>query len=301
MPLNPINQQNFLFQKKKKHHAPIFNFGIGFESISHKKKPQMIKKFGLWASAISIIILQSCSVNTETTYYKDTATSMQSNVLIDNSMFAMLNMMGNSSDASKAITGENLDELSTDWQSIYDIQKNEKIVLNDKDAQALKKMYIKLNKDKGEISGISLKYDKLLPAEIAAIFASKKELRRIPLQDIAKWDGNRLEIDTEKFNSTEFLKDLQIDDTEKPETKSDSVEAYGKQMASAAIGMMKMMKLNYSNTLKFQKNIKSIEGKHDFVEQLDKNTIKINVKTADLWDEGKHLKNKDKKIIITTE
>ena len=54
----------------------------------------MMKKIGLWVSAVLLIALQSCSVNTETTYYKDSASSMESNILIDKGMLSMMNMMG---------------------------------------------------------------------------------------------------------------------------------------------------------------------------------------------------------------
>jgi hypothetical protein len=261
----------------------------------------MIKKFGLWAAAAAFIVLQSCSVNTETTYFKDSATSMESSILMDQGMMGMINMM-NSSGNSKTLP--DLANLSSDWQSLYDMQKDGKVVLNEKEAGPLKKMYVKVNRQKGEILGLSLKYDKLLPVEIASLFASKKELKSIPLQDIARWDGEKLVIDTEKFNMAESLYELQKVKPEahskSPRTKQDSIEAYGRQMASGVIGMAKMFNGNFTNTLKFQRPIKRIEGKHDFVEQVDDRTIKINVKSADIWDEGKNLKNKDKKITIYT-
>ncbi|AZI19521.1 hypothetical protein [Chryseobacterium taklimakanense] len=61
----------------------------------------MTKKFGLWFAAFLALLLQSCSVNTETTYYKDSATSMESNVLMDRSTLGLLSMMGDASDAVK--------------------------------------------------------------------------------------------------------------------------------------------------------------------------------------------------------
>ena len=260
----------------------------------------MLKKIGFWMSATALVLVQSCSVNTETTYYKDSATSMESNILMDRSIIEMMSMMNGA--ASEKIT--NLNTLPADWTSLYDLQKDGKIVLNEKEVGALKKMYIKLNRDKGAAMGLSLKYDKLLPAEVAQLFASKRQLKKIPLQDFGKWDGSKLEIDTEKFNLAESLHELQKvkpeENTAKPKTKSDSVEAYGRQMASGAIGMLKMFNGNFTNTLKFQKPIIEIEGKHDFVEKVNDHTIRINVRTADLWDEGKNLKNKDKKIIIYT-
>ncbi len=266
-----------------------------------QKNKKMIKKIGFYVSVVAFALLQSCSVNTETTYYKDAASSMESNILMDKTMIGMMNVAGSSA-VSKDIP--NLSELPTEWKSLYDLQKKGKIVLNEKEAGALKKMYIKLNKDKGEILGLSLKYDKLLPVEVAQLFASKRELKNIPLQDFGRWDGEKLEIDTEKFNIAESLSEIQKvkpeEKTGKPQTKQDSIEAYGRQMASGVVGMLRMFNGNFTNTLKFQKPITKIEGKHDFVQQIDDKTIRINVRTNDLWDEGKNLKNKDKKIIVYT-
>lgn len=261
----------------------------------------MFRKLALVFSGACLLFLQSCSMKTETTYYKDSASSMESNILVDRTMFSMMNMMGNSKTESLAV---DVNKLSTDWKSLYDIQKEGVVNINENRIAPLKKMFVKVNRSHGEVQGIALKYEKLLPAEIASIFASKKELRKLPLSDFGRWDGNRLEIDTEKFNVAENLSDLEMArDTDLktvPRTKQDSIIAYGKQMASGMVGMMKMVNMNFSNTLNFQKPIKSITGKHDFVEQIDRNTVRINVRTADLWDEGK-LKNKDKKIIIVTE
>ncbi len=264
----------------------------------------MIKKLGLWISVFALAILQSCNVSTETTYYKDSATSMESHILIDQSMLGMMNMMGNNTDVLKKST--DLGNLTTDWKSLFDLQKNGKITLNQDSAKVLKKMFLKLNKNKDEIYGLSLKYDKLLPGEIASLLSQSKQLKSLPLQDMATWNGNTLTIDTDKFNSADFISEITKNTTvkeadTKQKKKSDSIAAYGKQMAQSMAGLMKMVNMNFSNTLKFQKPIKSIVGKHDFVKQIDNKTIQINVRSKDLMDNGKTLVNKDKKIIITTE
>jgi len=251
----------------------------------------------LWA-VILFMIFQSCSINTETTYYKDAATSMQSNILMDKSVMGMMSMMG--TDSKKL---SDLDKLPTDWTSLYKVQKHGKVTLNEDSAKVLKKVYMKVDKDKNEIVGLSLKYDKLMPSEITQLLASDKRLKKIPLQDIAVWDGKSLIINTEKFNSDGILKMLEEKASEEktvPKTKSDSIEVYGKQMASGMAGMLRMFNLTFTNTLKFQKPIKSIEGKHDFVKQVDNKTVEIIVRSNDLVD-GKNLVNKDKKVVITTE
>ena len=262
----------------------------------------MIKKIGLLVSGIVILALQSCSVNTETTFYKDSASSMESNILIDKGMLSMMNMMNN---GSSKLPTKDLSKLSTEWKSLYDIQKDGLITLNKDSTKVLHKMFMKVNKDKGEIYGLSLKYDKLLPTELSSLLSQSKELKNIPLQDIGKWDGKSLTIETDQFNSASFLNKIEDNAAAKeiknPTTKSDSLEVYGKQMAESLLGMMKMFPVNFSNTIKFQKPIKSIVGKHDYIKQIDRKTIQINLRSNDLLDESHTLKNKDKKVIITTE
>ena len=76
----------------------------------------MIKKLGLWVSGLGLILVQSCSVNTETTYYKDSASSMESNILMDKSMLGMMNMMGDKKDVLE--NSKEFGKLTTDWQSL---------------------------------------------------------------------------------------------------------------------------------------------------------------------------------------
>lgn len=262
----------------------------------------MLKTFGLLSFA-ALFTLQSCSLNTTTTYYPDTATSSESNIMLEQNMMGMMSMMGdkNMGDASS----KELNNLPTEWKSLYDIQKEEKGKINEDSAKILKKMYLKVTKENGEISGISIKNDKLFPAEIKSILAQDKKLKSLPLQDIADWDGKTLTINTEKFNSTamfdEMAKDPEKDIETVPVSKSDSLEGFGKDMAQGMMGMLKMFDMNLTSTLKFQKPIKSIVGKHDFVKKIDDKTIQISVRSKELMAEGKNLKNKDKKIIVTTE
>ncbi|MGZ5285515.1 MAG: hypothetical protein ACXWB4_07660, partial [Kaistella sp.] len=100
----------------------------------------------------ALFLLISCSVNTETTYYKDAATSMESHILADKSMLGMLSMMNTENPVKKV---PQLSNLSTEWKSLYDIQKDGKITLNKDSAKVLQKMFMKLNKEQGEIFGVS--------------------------------------------------------------------------------------------------------------------------------------------------
>ena len=254
--------------------------------------------------SLFLILLQSCSIKTETTYYKDSATSMQSSVLMDKSMMGMMGMMSMMDD-DKTKKMDEFKNLSTEWKSLYDIQKDEKVKINEDSAKVLKKVFLKLDKEKDQILGFSMKYDKLLPKEVNQLLSQDKKFKKIPLQNFAKWDGKTLTITTDDLNSTEMLKVFnQVDEqpeNKNPQTKTDSVQAYGKQMAEGMIGMLRMFNLTFTNRLKFQKPIKSIIGQHDYVKQIDKNTIEIILNSNDLLDNKKQLKNSDKKIFITTE
>ncbi len=261
----------------------------------------MIHTIRFCVLAALLFLLHSCSINTETTYYKDAASSMESNILINRGMLSMLN------GATTQKQQTDFSRLSTDWQSFYDLQKDNFLTVNKDSAKVLEKLMIKVNKKQGEIYGISLKYDKLLPGEIATLFRQSKELRKLPLQNIGKWDGKSLTIDTNQFNSASFLTELEdladSPTSENPRTKSDSVAAYGRQMAESVMGMMKMFPVNLSKTIKFQRPIKSIVGKHEFVKQIDRKTIQITLRSNDLLetkDEPTDTKN-DRKIVITTE
>lgn len=260
----------------------------------------MIKKIGLWLALAGVSFLTSCSVNTETTYFKDSATSMESNVLMDKGMLDLMTM----SNSSGKQDLPDMSKLTTDWKSLYDIQKDGLITLNQDSAKVLKKMFMKVNKQDGEILGLSVKYDKLQPSEIMSLLAQSKQLKSLPLQNFAKWDGHALTIDTEKFNVGEFINQINKSEGKPispPKTKSDSIEAYGKNMISGMVGIMRMFDINFTNTLKFQKPIKTISGKHDFVKQIDSKTIQISVRSRDLLDDGKKLTHKDKKMVIVTE
>lgn len=117
----------------------------------------------IWILGAAIFQMHSYSVNTQTTYYKDSATSVESNILMDQSELGMLSMMGNPS--GPLSQSETFSNLSTDWKSFYDIQKDGKVTLNGDSAQVLKKLFLKLNKDNGEVFGLSLKYDNSGPAK----------------------------------------------------------------------------------------------------------------------------------------
>ncbi len=246
---------------------------------------------------LTALLLTSCSVNSETTYYNDSASSMQTDILIDQSMLSVM---------APALTNQpNYQKLTTKWQSLYDLQKDAKITLNKDSVKVLQKLFVRLNKDQGQVYGLSLKYDKLMPGEVAQLFSQSKQLKRLPLQNISTWNGKTLTLNTEALKADALMNTVRNIASEPavgtPKTKSDSLEMYGREMAEGMLGMMKMFPVTISNTIKFQKPIKTISGKHDYIKQIDKRTIQISLRSTDALENKKQLTHSDPKIIIVTE
>lgn len=255
-----------------------------------------MKKYLYLACTVLLLLLTSCSVNSESTFYKDATTSMETKILMDQGMIQMLNLY-NRGDLSAQTKG-----LTHDWKSLYDIQKDNRIILNGDSAAVLKKVFVKLNNEQNEVAGISLKYDKMSQDEINKMFSQSREMKNLPLQNFANWDGRTLTIDTEKFDLGmlgKMAEDRGRFPGKQPETKRDSLQMYGRKMAEGMAGMMRMFNADISATLKFQRPIKDIAGRHDFVQQVDNKTVKVTLRSYDLLNPEK-LENKDKKIVITT-
>lgn len=270
----------------------------------------MIKKYSFWLIIFLLGILQSCDYNVNTTYHKDAATSLQMDINFQNEMLGMMKSFANDS-ASKEKSKE-LDKFPKEWKNLYEFMKetgDKKMPKNQDSIKMMKKMFVKMNTKDNEMSGFSFKMDHVTKSELAYLMknASSEKKAKLPLaNDFSdwNWDGKTLTIDMEKINMEDVMKD---DDKEtkdaitKNPTKKDSIEQSAKQIAEQSMAMLKMFNMNISNTIHFENKIKSIVGKHDYVKQIDDKTIKVSLKTADLFDKEKKLKNQDKKIIITTE
>lgn len=256
----------------------------------------MIKKWSFWLCALVFSIMVSCSVNTESTYYKDSASGMNVDVKMDKMLFGMMKSLGKDSADNNRIS--DLKHLTTEWKNLYDLAKEKGKVPKEKSdsAKVMKKIFMKINKENDEISGFSFKYDKLLPHEIAMALNPKKKDKA--LKQIGSWDGKQLTLKMADL-SPEKLSDLLKND-KKPVTKEDSLVAAGSKMAEGMLDMLKLFEVKYKNRLKFESKIKNISGKHDFLKQIDDRTLELSYSLKDFTD-GKNLKNQDKKIIITTE
>lgn len=232
-------------------------------------------------------MLQSCSVNSEIVYHKDAASTSVTD--IDTREF-MSEMMAMTPDSLKQKEFGEMDKLPTTWTSIYDLAKKEgKLKTENPDSiRIMKKIFMKSTKEDNKLAGFSFKMEHFAPEDYLALKSFTKT-EKIPLDQNVynNWDGKTLTIDTENFN----LKSIE----ESIRSKTSKEEA--EKMA----GMMVMFFKKVGTTLKFEKPIQSISGKHDWVKQIDNHSIRIEYDLKAIYDQDSKLKNADKKIIIVTE
>ena len=232
-------------------------------------------------------MLQSCSVNSEIVYHKDSAST--SVMDIDTREF-MTEMMAMTPDSLKQKEFGEMDRLPTTWTSMYDVAKKEgKLKTENPDSiRIMKKIFMKSTKEDNKLAGFSFKMDHFSPEDYL-VLKSFTKTEKIPMdQNIYNnWDGKTLKIDTENFN----LKSIE----EAIQSKS------SKEEAEKIAGMMIMFFKKIGTTLKFENPIQSITGKHDWVKQIDDHSIRIEYDLKAIYDKDSKLKNADKKITIVTE
>jgi hypothetical protein len=243
----------------------------------------------LFTLAIALFsLLQSCSITAETAYHKDATSSM----LLNMDMKDALNVVKSMGDSSMAQSPLDISKYPKDWESLYSVEKKaaekkgEKYEPAGDSAAVMKKIFTKvILDDNGEMSGFSLKYDRLTNSELKTF--SKLNSKKDPLSsaDFMQWDGKKLVLNLDQINPDTLMKDS------KAENKGEI-----NQMSS----MLKMFKMTYTNTIKFDQEIAKIEGKHDWISQKDSHTILLNIDVAKLTDPDAKFKNKDTKIVITT-
>ncbi|PRB00777.1 hypothetical protein CQ046_17340 [Chryseobacterium sp. MYb7] len=236
---------------------------------------------------ISLFILQSCSVNSEIVYHKDSASTSVTD--IDTREF-MSEMIAMTPDSLKQKEFGEMDKLPTTWTSMYDLSKKEgKLKTENPDSiRIMKKIFMKSTKEDNKLAGFSFKMEHFKPEDYL-ILKSFTKTEKIPLdQNIYNnWDGKTLTIDTGNFN----LKNIE----ESIRSKT------SKEESEKIAGMMAMFFKKIGTTLRFEKPIQSISGKHDWVKQIDNHSIRIDYDLKAIYDKDTQLKNADKKIIIVTE
>jgi len=236
---------------------------------------------------MSLFLLHSCSVNSEIVYHQDAASTFLTD--IDSREF-MSEMMAMTPDSLKQKEFGEMDRLPTTWTSMYDLAKKEgKLKTENPDTiRIMKKIFMKSAKENNQLAGFSFKTEHFLPEDYLVLKSFTKR-EKIPLDQNVynNWDGKTLVIDTQNFN----LKSIE----ESIQSKT------SKEEAEKIAGMMAMFFKKIGTTLKFERPIQSIKGKHDWVKQIDNHSIRIEYDLKALYDQDTPLKNADKKIIIITE
>ncbi|MFJ1425063.1 hypothetical protein ACILD6_04925 [Capnocytophaga canimorsus] len=230
-------------------------------------------------------LLQSCTVNMEMTFHKDDATS----ILMEFDSKEMIDMMQSKSDSTSKKS--NLNKLSKEWKSIYQLSEEEGKPISKDSMEVAKKIFLKGIFDQEQETGFAIKMERLNKKELEGFSDSKNEEAKM-LSPFVKsgtdWDGKRLIIDMKEISSKKEEKEQEKD---KKEEKID-------ELFSSIENMLKMIDVQFNATFKFENKIKSIKGKHQNFKKIDNHTVQISVKFNEEFDKTK--KNDDK-IIITTE
>lgn len=243
--------------------------------------------------------LQSCSVISEITYFKDaTSTSL---VDIDaKQTLSMVKAFAIDSSGEKGSL-EELEKLPKTWTSFYEIQKKDGSLPKNPDSiKLLKRAFMKSNFENDELSGFSLKLERFSAQDYKnfdKMNEGKREKIQLEKQMFTDWDGKKLTIDINDLNfdnMDELLKEKEEDEnlsSEEIKQKKEQVKA-----------MMQMFDMKMMTTLKFENKIKNISGKHEWFQKIDDHSVKINFDFKKMFDEKPSDNSTDKgKIIITTE
>lgn len=245
----------------------------------------------LFLLVISLFTLQSCSINSEIVYHKDSASTTMIDIDMKEAMSMMKPMLSDSLNKDKKGLGE-LAKIPKTWTSMYEIGKKEgKVKSNNPDSiRIMKKIFLKSNFDNNKMTGFSMKVDHFTKDDYKTV-GNISQGQQLPIDKltIKDWDGKTLTIDTEKLDLNS-IKDLIAN-----KIPSD-------QIAGMSPETLKMMYKSIGTTLKFEKKIKSISGKHDWITKTDDYSVKINYDLDYLFDQNKKpLTFNDKKVIIVTE
>jgi len=250
----------------------------------------------LFLLVITLITLQSCSVNSEIVYHKDAASTTLMDIDMKEAMTMFKSMMPDSVKNDKKELAE-LEKLPKTWTSLYDMEKKEgKLKTDNPDSiKIMKKVFMKSNFDKDELVGFSMKMDHFTKADYNTVGnMSKKDKLPVDQMTLNTWDGKTLTIDTENLNINGF-KDVLGKSGLPGEDASD-------ETTESSSSMLKMMLKKMSTTLKFENKIKSITGKHDWITKVDDHTVRVDYNLDEMFGDSKQqLKNSDKKIVIITE
>ena len=245
----------------------------------------------LLVASVTFFMLQSCSMNTEVYFNKDATSTTVAEI----DLKEFIEYTKSEGGGMDNPVPEEVEKLPTTWTSFYDMEvKDGKVPKNADSIRLMKKMFIKSSKDdKNSLTGVSFKMDRFSKDDLALFEkAGAKDKAPIDTKMYQNWDGKKLVINTESLNFDKIHEAFAEGDDKSSENTNE-------QLAQSKM-MLQMMNFKMTNTLKFENKIKSITGKHDWIEQIDPNTIRI-VFDIEKMDATDKLKNKDKTITIITE
>ena len=238
-----------------------------------------------------LFLLHSCSIYTINHYHADKKMSFATDIDMSQALEMMKSFMPDS--LNQGTDFMKMEKYPRDWQNIYEIQKMEgKVATNPDSIKLMKKIFFKGNFDADQFKGFSVKSDPLTNAELAGIGSLLgKEGSMMNNTAFDDWDGKSLKIDMSKLqmSPSDFEALLKGGETDGQTTKED------------IDGIMSMMNMDLKNKLVFDKKIKSVTGKHDWIKKIDNKTIEVNFNLKEMMDKNHQFKDKDNVIIIETE
>lgn len=256
-----------------------------------------MKNIFFYLSAFVLLVLQSCSVNTEVTFFKDKTSTSQ----VDVDAKELVSMMSAfaTDEQGKNPSFDELNKLPSEFTSFYDIRVQDGDAPTHPDSiRILKKMYLKKLGSSKDVSGAALKFDKFSKEDYSlAEKVMNGNAQKVPLDKLlyTNWDGKKLVINTKNL-SEGFIKDILEGEMEE-DASGDDLAAQKEQMKA----MLQMIGMNVNSTLKFEGKIKSITGKHDFITKTDDKTIKIAIDINKVLEDNPTWTNNDREVIIITE
>jgi hypothetical protein len=247
----------------------------------------------LFLLLISFFALQSCSVESEVIFHKNSTSTTMIDIDMKDAMAVLKSRVAATSQTQN--TGlEDLGKLPKNWTSVYKLGKEiRKLDIKDPDSiKIMKKIFMKSNFDKDEMKGFSLKMDHFSPNDYQSAGKLSKNYQ-LPIDRLAmnSWDGKTLTINTQELTLNGIKNILNNKDI-------------SSLQAQTSVEYVKMMYKNIGTTLRFEKKIKSITGKHDWITKTDDYSLKINYDLNYLFSpekDRKPLLNGDEKIVVVTE
>ncbi len=229
--------------------------------------------------------LSSCTTNATFTFHKNQTTSLLAEV----DMEGILKFTGDS--IMKSFTNK---ELSKNWKSLYQISKEKGEPITNKDTIELaKRMFLK-GLYKGEVPyGFALKADHISQKQWSGMEKiSKSENTKYGdlFASVFEWDGKTLIFDPQELTKIGKKEKLNSPEEEIKATSDETSEA----ATSSEIESPFQMKINLF--CKFDRKIKSIQGTHPYLQQIDEHTLQFSFNALE-----KHPKEMgDSKITIIT-